>query len=201
MKFFKLLATLAIATVILSSCGSSKSTVKQYRKSVDEDVCVTLVHKKPETRVWGFGSAFKINDAYDLALSHASSNMAARIKSVTEKLVDYASIYHDKGTKSSKSGAMSVQDQEGSQGTSHGLNAENVIVSGLVEIEQSLYECADGTYECYVCLEYRDGIEKMEEKIMDDVYQRIPEEDKKAIDQNIEDFRQRIRDSLRENIR
>ena len=48
-------------------------------------------------------------------------------------------------------------------------------------------------------MEYRDGIEKMAADVTNQLYELMTEEEKEAVKQNLEDFRQSVRSSLGKN--
>ncbi len=198
MKFFKRFSVIALIACTLVSCGSSKSTTSQGKKLVQKDKCEKLVYKQPEIRAWGHGAGFTIAEAIDDATLNARAKMASSIKATVEHIVGQASTLTSKGTRASGMGATSVQDREAMQGRSADSYAKET-VSNTVEIENTIYELTDGTYECYVCIEYRQGVDLLTDGIINQVYQQISEEEKDQIENNLEDYRQRVRKQLGEN--
>ena len=56
---------------------------------------------------------------------------------------------------------------------------------------------ADGSYQVFVCLEYKDGLSKMADDIVEKVRQQIPDDDRIKMQYEFQKFRERIEAELK----
>ena len=194
---YRFVAILFMSCAIVS-CGSTKNTTKQDKVELKDDKCVELAQKKPETRQWGHGTGFTISEAIDAASLDARGKFAVAIEALVEVATQDGSEIITKASKASGLGASSVSDRQAAFQRSVTQYAKTAI-KNTVSIESSRFQLKDGTYECYVCLEYRDDVEKIAENVTNQLYELMTEEEKEAVKQNLEDFRQSVRNSLGKN--
>lgn len=198
MKLIYRFVTILFLSCAVVACGGSKGTTKQDKKEVKVDKCVKEAQKKPEIRAWGHGAGFTISEAINVATLDARGKMANSISSTIEVAIRQASELISKGTRASGIGASNLQDRQAEQAQSFTSYAKET-VNNTIEIDNTLFELEDGTYECYVCVEYRDGVEKLTEGITNKVFELMSEEEKAIVKQNLEEFRQSVRESLGKN--
>lgn len=196
-SIYRFAAILFMACTIVA-CGSSKSTTKQDKVELKDDKCIELAQKKPDTRQWGHGTGFTISESIAQAELDARGKFTQSIEAIVEAITQDGSEIITKASKASGLGASSVADRQAAFQRSVTQYAKNAI-KNTVSIENSRFQLKDGTYECYVCMEYRDGIEKMAADVTNQLYELMTEEEKEAVKQNLEDFRQSVRSSLGKN--
>lgn len=70
-------------------------------------------------------------------------------------------------------------------------------IKNTVIIKTSQYMQADGSYQVFVCLEYKDGLSKMADDIVEKVRQQIPDDDRIKMQYEFQKFRERIEAELK----
>lgn len=89
-----------------------------------------------------------------------------------------------------------VRDEGANQNEMQLSIAESVIKNAVV-IKTTQYMMPDGSYQVFVCLEYREGVEKLADEIAEQVKQRVSDEDRMKMQYEFEKFRERIEEELR----
>lgn len=55
----------------------------------------------------------------------------------------------------------------------------------------------DGSYQVFVCMEYKEGVAKMAEEITNKVKQRVSDEDRMKMEFEFSKFRERMQEELK----
>lgn len=198
MKFFKRFSVIALIACTLAGCGSSKSTTSQSETHLKDEPCQLLAHEKPDIRSWGEGIANNNLLASRKALADARGRMATNIAAIIKEISDVYTGDTQLGTASNSEGAASVEDNEGRSKVSIVSYAE-AVVANTTEIKCDRYRRNDGHIRYVTCIEYRQGVEALTDKIVEGVYQQISKEQKQEMENNIEEWRKRIKNDLLNN--
>ena len=86
---------------------------------------------------------------------------------------------------------------EGSNSNEMTLQVAEETIKNTVIIKTSQYLQADGSYQVFVCLEYKDGVSKLADDIVDNVKQRIPDEERIKMQYEFQKFRDRVEEELK----
>ena len=199
MKKYGIMMAIAISVMVLSSCGGSKgvamqdTTPKKVKLALDE--CQELAAQKPEQRAWGEGINFSLSSATNAAELQARARfaraIAAKIKAAEE---NSGFSYRQSSTDTQKSatvgdlGAKYNEDQ---------MSIAEETIKNTVIIKTSQYMMQDGSYQVFVCMEYKEGVAKMAEEITNKVKQRVSDEDRMKMEFEFSKFRERMQEELK----
>lgn len=203
MKKFKTIVSVFVVC-LLSACGGSKQTVVSTAQSnfpskmkIQKDECVELQEKKPEVRAWGEGINFSLSSASNEAELQARTKFARAIAAKVKAAEGNSSLKYRKSSTNGKEGA-SVRD-EGANYNEDQLSVAEAVIKNAVIINTSQYMLQDGSYQVFVCLEYKEGVAKMADEITENVKQRVSDEDRIKMQYEFEKFRERVKEELEKN--
>ena len=86
---------------------------------------------------------------------------------------------------------------EGAKRNSRAEGIAEEVIRNAVVINTSQYQLADGSYEAWVCLEYREGVAQLANEISKKVEQQISDEDRLKMNFEFEKFRKHIEEELK----
>jgi len=200
MKLKTLLFSLSCG-ILLCSCGSSKNgvispaKVSPQKTKITKDECQVLAEKKPETRAYGRGSSYDLSTAEEYAELDARAKFARAIASKIVSAQSRDHIGYDKAATNANGTGM-VRD-EGAKRNSRAEGIAEEVIRNAVVINTSQYQLADGSYEAWVCLEYREGVAQLANEISKKVEQQISDEDRLKMNFEFEKFRKHIEEELK----
>ena len=193
MKSLKVFMCIA-AVSLLCSCGGTKEVVADKVK-VQNDECIELAQQKPEVRAWGEATNFSVSSAANYAELQARAKFARAISAKIKTAQEQSSSTYGKASTNMAEGAA-VMDEASKLNEMNLSVAENVIKNAVV-IKTSQYMMRDGSYQVYVCLEYRDGVAKLADEITKGVEQRVSDDDRMKMEYDFQKFRERVEEELR----
>lgn len=193
------IAVSMIASLILCGCGGSKKATTQWsgpsKMKIELDECQELAQQKPEVRAWGEGINFRLSSASNYAEMQARGKFARAIAAKIKTAQEESGFIYRKSSTNMKEGA-SVRD-EGANSNEMTLQVAEETIKNTVIIKTSQYLQTDGSYQVFVCLEYKDGIAKMADDIADKVKQRIPDDERIKMQYEFQKFRERVEEELK----
>lgn len=196
MKSLKIFACLSLVLCMLYSCGGSKEAVAdKTRTKILLDECQELAQKKPEVRSWGEAINFSLSSAANYAELQARARFARAISAKIKTAEENSGLAYRKSSTNTVDGAT-VRDEGANQNEMQLSIAESVIKNAVV-IKTTQYMMPDGSYQVFVCLEYREGVEKLADEIAKQVKQQVSDEDRMKMQYEFEKFRERIEEELR----
>lgn len=199
MKQFKFIALSIIASCMLSACGGSKQVASQSsfptKMKVAKDECQELAEQKTEIRAWGEGINFSLSSASNYAELQARSKFARAVASKINAAENHSGVGLGKSSTNGQEGAR-VSDG-GAQYNEEQFSIAEATIKNTVVIKTSQYMMQDGSYQVFVCLEYRDGVAKMADEITEQVKQRVSDEDRIRMQYEFQKFRERIEEELK----
>ncbi len=200
MKLSVYLFTTVLCSFLLCSCGSSKNgtispaKVSPQKTKITKDECQILAEQKPETRAYGRASSYDLSTAVEYAELDARAKFARAIASKILTAQSRDNVSYDKAA-TNANGTRYVRD-EGAKRNSTAEGIAKEVIRNAVVINTSQYQLADGSYETWVCLEYRDGVAKLANEISRKVEQQISDEDRLKMNFEFEKFRKHIEEEL-----
>lgn len=199
MKKCKILMTIVISAMVLSSCGGSKgvamqdTTPKKVKLALDE--CQELAMQKPEQRAWGEGINFSLSSASNAAELQARAKFARAIAAKIIAAEQSSGLTYRQNSTNMKT-SESVRD-EGAKSNEDIMSIAEETIKNTVIIKTSQYMMQDGSYQVFVCLEYKEGVAKMAEEITNKVKQRVSDEDRMKMEFEFSKFRERMQEELK----
>lgn len=192
----------AILTIVLAACGASKQTVQQQssipsKMKIALDDCQILVEQKPEVRAWGEGINYSLSSASNAAELQARSKFARAIASKIKAAEENSGLSYRQASTDSKQG-QNVRDEAGNY-NEYQLSIAEETVKNTVIIKTSQYMLQDGSYQVFVCLEYKDGVSKMAEEITEKVKQQVSDDDRLKMQYEFQKFRERVEEELKKS--
>ncbi|MBC8601637.1 hypothetical protein H8784_07855 [Parabacteroides acidifaciens] len=191
-----------IASTVLCGCGGSKKATTQWsgpsKMKIELDECQELAQQKPEVRSWGEGINFRLSTASNYAEMQARGKFARAIAAKIKTAQEESGFTYGKYSSNMKEGA-GVRD-EGSNSNEMTLQVAEETIKNTVIIKTSQYLQADGSYQVFVCLEYKDGVSKLADDIVDNVKQRIPDEERIKMQYEFQKFRDRVEEELKKEM-
>lgn len=188
-----------IASTVLCGCGGSKKATTQWsgpsKMKIELDECQELAQQKPEVRSWGEGINFRLSTASNYAEMQARGKFARAIAAKIKTAQEESGFTYGKYSSNMKEGA-GVRD-EGSNSNEMTLQVAEETIKNTVIIKTSQYLQADGSYQVFVCLEYKDGVSKLADDIVDNVKQWIPDEERIKMQYEFQKFRDRVEEELK----
>lgn len=199
MKEFKTLAFAIASICLLGACGGSKQIVSQtnipVKTKVALDECQELQQQKPEIRAWGEGINFSLSSASNAAELQARSKFARAVAARIKASEGNESFGYRKSSTNTKEGA-SVRD-EGARTNESQISVAEAVIKNAVIIKTSQYMMQDGSYQVFVCLEYKEGVAQMADDITETVKQRVSDEDRIKMQYEFQKFRERVEQELK----
>ncbi|MEF2683648.1 MAG: hypothetical protein U0N13_07905 [Parabacteroides johnsonii] len=202
MKSFRCFITAGlIMSLMLSGCGGARKTTdtQQWRGpskvKIELDECQVMAQQKPELRTWGEGINFRLSTASNYAEMQARGKFARAIASKIKTAQEESGFSYRKSS-SNQNESASVRD-EGENSNDMTLQIAEETIKNTVIIKTSQYMQADGSYQVFVCLEYKDGLSKMADDIVEKVQQQIPDDDRIKMQYEFQKFRERIEAELK----
>lgn len=200
MRTIKSVLCALIAVCLLSACGGSKnatlgSTSKKTKIELDE--CQQYAMAKPDIRAWGEGVSFNLSKASNLAELQARAKMARAIESKVKDAMQNSGLTYTKASTNGVQGAMA--SDEGAKQNEEQTSIANQVIKSTAVVKTSQYAQQDGTYQVFVCVEYREGVSKMAEEITNLVQQQVSDEERLKMNFEFEKFRKQIEEELKKS--
>ena len=192
MKITKVFFSLAIASILLSSCGGSKqvSTQSQWGAPPEMELapneCIELQHEKPDIRAYGEGISTRESRASAYAEDQARAQFRRSIESYIKTAQSEDGVMYGNNTGADEAGMsndMVVSIAEG-------------LVKNMVILKTNRYMRADGSYHIYVCLEYNGSREVLANDITNRVKQRVSDDERLKMQYDFNKFRERVEAEL-----
>lgn len=202
-----------LMTEVNESFAISKNTIKAeiLMPSDDDDrgdkVDLTdaekYAMKEPAKRKSGKGQSFKETSARMQARLAARGNFA---ESLSAAVVSAAKnvygenqqiITDDYVKDDEESNELATHNEAGEKQSTLLKSIANEVIQNTVEVKMDkFYNKKKRRYTIYVCLEYNGEVKDMVEKTVKKIRSRIPEQDRKRIDENLEKFEFEIEQEL-----
>lgn len=191
-----------VLAFVFAACGTSKQTVQQQssipsKMKIALDECQILVEQKPEVRAWGEGINYSLSSASNAAELQARSKFARAIASKIKAAEENSGLSYRQASTDSKQG-QNVRDEAGNY-NEYQLSIAEETVKNTVIIKTSQYMLQDGSYQVFVCLEYKDGVSKMAEEITEKVKQQVSDDDRLKMQYEFQKFRERVEEELKKS--
>lgn len=199
MRKYEILMAIAISAMALSSCGGSKgvamqdTTPKKVKLALDE--CQELAMQKPEVRAWGEGINFSLSSASNAAELQARAKFARAIAAKIIAAEQSSGLSYRQSSTNTKT-SENVRD-EGSKSNEDIMSIAEETIKNTAIIRTSQYMMQDGSYQVFVCLEYKEGISKMADEITNRVKQRVSDDDRMKMEFEFSKFRERMQEELK----
>lgn len=199
MRKYEILMLIAISAMALSSCGGSKgvamqdTTPKKVKLALDE--CQELAMQKPEVRAWGEGINFSLSSASNAAELQARAKFARAIAAKIIAAEQSSGLSYRQSSTNTKT-SENVRD-EGSKSNEDIMSIAEETIKNTAIIRTSQYMMQDGSYQVFVCLEYKEGISKMADEITNRVKQRVSDDDRMKMEFEFSKFRERMQEELK----
>lgn len=204
MKDLQGLALAIIATCIMSSCGSSKSstatTPSGYTKGAEQSALGTNIKltesqayalANSSTRAYGDGVYSTLDGATTRAEASARAKMARAIKSKVRTALEKADLSWRQFGGDDYQG-NSAEDQGGKSTTSD-LQLADEVVGNAVIVKVDQFMQPNRQYHVFVCLEYKGGIDNMTQDVVNKVKQRVPDEERMKMEYQFQQFEEKIK--------
>lgn len=199
MKEIKNFIFVLAAAFVLSSCGGSKQTIAPSnlpaRTKIAKDECQLLQEKRPEIRAWGEGISYSLSSASNAAELQARAKFARALNAKVKAIEGSQNFDYNKSSTNGREGAT-VRDEGANRNGMQLSDAEEVIRNAVI-INTSQFMLQDGSYQVFVCLEYKEGVAKMAEDITEKVKQRVSDEDRIKMQYEFQKFRELIEKELK----
>lgn len=191
-----------VAMLMLTPCISYANNYYQDEDDRGSEVKQTeaekYAEKKPVIRQAGKGVSFKETSARQLARLDARTSFA---ETLSAAIVSAAKNVY--GELSSFAG-----DDESGQGVTEGGEKQgtlsksiaNEVIKNTVEVKKNtFYNKRTRRYTVYVCLEYSGEVKDMAHEVVQTVRQRIPQKDRKRIEENLEKYEFEVEKEIEKN--
>jgi hypothetical protein len=201
-KNFLVMAFGMVAMLMLTPCISYANNYYQDEDDRGSEVKQTeaekYAEKKPVIRQAGKGVSFKETSARQLARLDARTSFA---ETLSAAIVSAAKNVY--GELSSFAG-----DDESGQGVTEGGEKQgtlsksiaNEVIKNTVEVKRNtFYNKRTRRYTVYVCLEYSGEVKDMAHEVVQTVRQRIPQKDRKRIEENLEKYEFEVEKEIEKN--
>ncbi len=201
-KNFLVMAFGMVAMLMLTPCISYANNYYQDEDDRGSEVKQTeaekYAEKKPVIRQAGKGVSFKETSARQLARLDARTSFA---ETLSAAIVSAAKNVY--GELSSFAG-----DDESGQGVTEGGEKQgtlsksiaNEVIKNTVEVKKNtFYNKRTRRYTVYVCLEYSGEVKDMAHEVVQTVRQRIPQKDRKRIEENLEKYEFEVEKEIEKN--
>lgn len=193
MKILKLFAVSVFAVVMLTGCGGSKQVVSSNSQQgmvskVEDELteCEEYQLQKPDIRV--VGEAVSRRDARATALAEAQAR--AQFRRTIETVVTTA-----QGEDGVRRGGVNGND-EGEISNDMVTSIAAGVVKNMVIVKKNRFLRADGSYQVYVCLEYRGDRKALADDITQNAKQQVSDDERLKNQYDFEQFRKRIEEEL-----
>ena len=199
-----MLVSVAITSVVISSCGGSKNIVAGgtldnskksiYGAEVSKTECELLAEEDPARRAVGTGSSFNQSSAKAMAESEARATfaraIAAKIKTATQR----SGLQWEKYSGTLENG-NAVKD-EGQKVDDLTQSIADEVVENAVIIKTNTYFQPNRQYKVFVCLQYMGDVSQMASRVSDNVKQLVPDEDRIKMQYEFNKFKEEIEKEL-----
>ena len=184
MKKILFFAASALFTLMIISCGSSKSTASQensvYGTKLEQNECYKLAEAMPQKRVVGTGQSFSESTARQQAELDARAQLSRKIDAAILSAsrnfnLDYAKSIGNSGEAKhdlNTEGKRAVLQQEISQN----------IISRTSVIKTERYATKSRMFTVFVCVEYDGTSEELAKKSVEIVKHVVSDADRAKID-------------------
>lgn len=192
MHFALMLAILSLS--VMTGCKSNPSNPKK----LEAEESIKLAEEKPTIRQWGTAKHHKQAFAIQFAEADARGKIARAIKSAITTASNDAGYSFDKYSTDGKVGST-VTDEDGkSNAFIEAVTNEAVANTSVIKTDRYLLE--NGQYEIYVCVEFNEGISEISKSIVNNITQRVSEEDRVKIEVRTEEFQDKIAKKIAKNM-
>lgn len=195
MRHFNVIFFSVISVCFLSACGGTKLATDKSRVEMQQDKCEELAKKKPEIRASGEGTSFNVSTASNYAELQARAKFARAVAAAIDAAEGNEGFDYRKSSTDMTQGS-SVRD-EGARRNENQLSIANEVIRNTVIIESTQYMLKDGSYQVYVCLEYREGVSKLAEDVTEKVKQRVSDDDRIKMQYEFEKFKERVENEMK----
>lgn len=194
------IAIAILASTVLCGCGGSKKATDSWngngrKVKLELDECQEMADQKPEVRAWGEGINFRLSTASNYAEMEARGKFARRIAAKIKTAQEGSNFSYRKSSTNMKESAT-VRD-EGANNNDMTLQVAEETIKNTVIVKTSQYMMVDGSYQVFVCLEYKDGVSKLADEIVENVKQQIPDEERIKMQYEFQKFRDRVEEELK----
>lgn len=210
LKFIEGLSACFFAVVFFTACGGSKSVVQKSAPTpggtvkgtvstpegldLGDNECISLAEASPTNRAWGNAKHFDLSDAVSLAELDARSKMSKSISSSILAAEKRSGFDITKYSGSATEGAMATDG--GEQRNNLATSISKNIVENTVTLKTKRFMLPNRMYNVFVTIEFQGGTSAMARKIIDDVKQRIPDEEKLKIQYELKKFEDEVQQEL-----
>lgn len=212
MKSLKVLVCLSLVLCMLYSCKGSQQVVAPVTTpggvqtnptnpfgTLLVSECQKLAEEKPVTRAYGEGT----NHRQSFAKAYAENQARAQLARAMSSLITTATQENDKMADMFSAGSVEgagVTD-ENADGNGWTRTIAEGIVANAVVIKTETYMQPNRQYHVFVCLEYMGDNSGLADKIVDQVEQRIPDDERMKMEFEFNKFREEIKSKLDETNR
>ena len=191
MHFALMLAILSLSA--MTGCKSNPSSRK-----LSEEESIKMAEEKPTVRQWGTAKHHKQSFAIQFAEADARAKMARAIKSAITTASNDAGFSFAKYSTDGKAGST-VTDEDGkSNAFVEAVTEEAVANTSVIKTDRYLLE--NGQYEVYVCVEFNEALSEISKSIVNNITQRVSEEDRVKIEVRTEEFQDKIAKKIAKNM-
>lgn len=203
----KNLFIVAIATLVICSCGSSKKTqnfvnVPTGKSSptgivasvAEGSQCYALQEEKPALRSVGSATYFTEAGAKQTANGEALAEYATKIQAAVEAACEEVGVSLSQYAGDDDSG-KSVSDQSQESGTLTSFVAKQAVQNTTI-IKTERYFKSNRQYLVYVCVEYSGDLSDLIKEVEDNLKEKISETDRKRLEERHDTFRKRMESKM-----
>ena len=205
MRILKNFMFCAVATVLLSACGSSKSAQNvapaasgssSYGTEIQLNDCQRLAEEMPATRAVGDGVSYKLSTAKNYAELQARAALARAIATKITAATQQSGLSWEKFAGDLEKGGAAVDEGTKSDDSAFGIAKETV--TNAVVIKTNQYMQPNRQYHVFVCVEYQGGAESLAQDITEKIGQQVPDEERLKMEYNFKKFQEKIEKELSE---
>ncbi len=209
MKLLKTFASM-LAICAISACGSSKQATtpsgsdkgtKQHAwgTEIELNECQLLAEESPATRAWGDATNHRLSFARSYAEGQARAALARAVAAIITTATNESDLGWEKYAGTLTEGASVVD--EGSKSDGKVLQIAQEVIESAVVIKTNQYMQPNRQYHVFVCVEYQGDATKMADKIIDEVKQLVPDEDRIKMEYQFQQFEEKIEKELAKRAR
>jgi len=191
MKFVNYLIGAAVCGFMLMGCGTPKSTTMS---NPDKEIEITnpimeLADGNPN-RAWGEATNGRLSYAKQYAEGQARAALARGIQTAIKTASKECDFDWTKASYTGQEGA-SVSDQGAkAEGLTQAITS--MVLNNVVVIKTSVKQRPNGLYHVFVAVEQQDAPAKMANKVVEQVKQRVSDEDRLKMQFQFQKFEEAI---------
>lgn len=173
---FKILALVAIPSMLLVSCGGKKEVIDPPKGEVEVELpCSEYTSDDDHFRTFSFGESTDQNVAKKKALSNAKAELAGQISTVMKVVGDN---YVKSSEFNNKEEVLERFEENARTVINEKLNGIKPVCNRLMQV------AATGKYKYYIALELSG------DELVDDYYESLTKNESLKIDYNYEKFKE-----------